>query len=1382
MAADDDALPEEAQKPQDPADKSATNAVEPSTKTTLEPSTKTTLKFYHALGFSGISSPAVQGRKLVEHISDDSFVYLTGKHVAVYTYETQKSHRFILKNPKTSRVLAFCVSSNKRYIALSEALYPEPNGGIQVSVYNFSTASKVRELGRGRFQSSPEGSQPPVVSMDFSRDNKYLATVTDPPNPYIYLWQLDKQRLAGMTEVHQKVGQVSISPWAHWELCTTGTSMLKLWRAQGNQLKCCDPLPREKTDSYRFICHQWFDSEKLVVGTAEGDLLIIENQELRRVVPTIFGPGKGVHCLAPACKGFLAGSDDRTMCLFERTYDTEYFKCFKTMQAPDKIGTGKLKVLDLSINPEEDSAIVFYSNNEIGQVNLTTIETLGDNDRVDKHNVFKRLPIGFHSDNVTALDVCVQRSVVVTASTDKHIRVWNFLKKQVEVDKKMDDVLGEVQSVAIHPSGSLLVAGYQTKLFVFLVLANDLQVCHEFPHIRQCKEVRFSKGGQYFAAIGYPWSRILVINSYTFQPLGCKDSPNGVPLAGHSLPVESICWAHNDQSLISAGSDGSVYEWKINNNGGKKNEDNESVIKSMNYHCIRYDDSCQMLAALGSLKTNPSDRADAAEYEVALRTIRFTQEHPPKAPQRVLNNPLKIPTSAQVASKSHRQTSRAIKASQVALSPLAKTLFVGTSAGQLLLYEWPPSDEKETPEPYTKLEVHQGEVAFVVLSHDEKHLFTVGAEDRCMFMFDVDITADGRPISRKPYPYAAFESVAYISQLEFDDRTRLMTELASHNEELQRRQQAEIQGLKEENQLELKQLEDEAADELRRMRHAMEESVQDAEDAKQQATQLETAATEAHMKTAEELEALHTKRIEEMEMRQRNLQEEKDDLVVRYENKLHKLRVEIHNERKQEDAMRKELEQTLSKEAENLRKEIKEAKRAIDGMIDESIYDYILELDGGDRESIEGLHEKWKQILDDRDIKCANAKTNTALFKTKGEKHEREIEQLEAKITASKEQERQLQIKAQEHMTTNDKLKLEIGQRNDTISASEKRILELKKETQELEKLRYVLTFKFGELRKEVAPKEEKIKEMNESIQEMDLELERIGIERDNLEQLLVEKDSRIASLMATLGKQNTLLDDKQRGTDQLIWELSNMIGMDNEDVNEQLHALVGRYSIRYEEEIGASQEKEKAAEFTRQRQYLEGQLSSIDNNNRAKESLLRHDNQAKTEENAMLVKEINVMRMEKKQLQQRLQQADSQHKELQAQLARVANTKDGRAAARPFSAPAPSTTKVRGPTAVNIEREKELAAKRARGRGPVKGRLIRGSTRSLKDLSDMNPQKLAEIVSQVERTNTYIRRQADEVTRLKAYVRELLEGAESGGTGSRPQTAPGGGLPRVNR
>ncbi|KAJ9445781.1 hypothetical protein DIPPA_28724 [Diplonema papillatum] len=1201
--------------------------------------------------------------------------------------------------------------------------------------------------------------QPPVVALDFSRDNKYLATVTDPPDPYIYLWQLDKQRLAGMAEVHHRISQISVSPWAHWELCTTGTSFLRLWRAQGNQLRAHDPLARHPTE-YRFTCHSWFDSDKLVVGTAEGVILVFDNQELKRTIADAHGPGRGISCLHSVSRGFVSGGDEGILALFERSFDSDYFNRFKLMTTPERVSgpDGTARVIDVTISPGEESVVCCYDNNEVAQIDLNLVESIEEGDRVDKHNAFKRLPIGFHNDVITGIDVCVQRSVIVTASLDRHVRLWNFLKKRVEVDKKFDD---DALSVALHPSGLLLAVGFRYKLCVFVVLTNDLMLCHEFPGIKQCREVKFSHGGQYFAAIGNPWCRISVFNTYTFQPLTSKENPGGVPLTGHSAAVQSIWWSHSDQMLISAGSEGAIYEWKVT--CGKRNEANESVTKNVMYHCVRYDDDSQTLAALGTYKPG-ADRSDGkSRIETNLRTFRFQTDYPPKTAQKVLSTPIKLPTCHNaVLEKSHRQP-RVARTCPMAISSLAQTLFVGTSEGSLLLFEWPPTDDGgETPQPYSHMEVHQGEISFVVLSLDERHLFTVG-EDRCLYMFDVDVIVDGRPVARKPFPYASFESIALISQNDFDERARIIAELKSTNEELTRRQEAELLRLEEEHRVMLKKVDEETELELQNMRQEMERSVAEAQQAKVQAQERETKDAEAHMKAAEELEALHTRKVEAMQQKQKLLQAEKNDLTLRYENKLHKLQAEIRNERKGMDQQKKELEQRLSSDLEQLRAEIRETDRDINGMIDMTIQDYMTELEGGP--GVEGLHEKWKAILLAKESQSSQMRTNTALFKTRREKHDKEIEELENQIDAKKEQERLLAQKAHEHMKTNEALKSEISQRNETISASERKILDLKKQAAELEKLRYVLTFKFAELRKEVAPKEEKIRDMGEAIQHMDLKLEGKGTERNTLERTLAEKDEQISSLMQELGAKRRKLEDKQRGTDQMLRDLTSLIAtMDPQVVEEGARKLVENYSLKQEEGAVVASESLNTAEFARQRQYIRSELASVGKAARSAEGHLRKDNQSKTEENVTLVAEINELRAEKKQLSQRHQATDSLLKELQAQLQRAiaASTMNSQQSpSRPFSAPPAASSSGRVPAAAKLHASQEQPAKGLAGRSPAKGKLVKGSTRSLKELSDMNPQKLAAIVVQVEQTNSCIRQQGEEISRLKAYVKQLLQGAE---------------------
>ena len=585
-----------------------------------------------------------------------------------------------------------------------------------------------------------------------------------------------------------------------------------------------------------------------------------------------------------------------------------------------------------------------------------------------------------------------------------------------------------------------------------------------------------------------------------------------------------------------------------------------------------------------------------------------------------------------------------------------------------------------------------------------------------------------------------------------------------NNEDITRRQHAEILRLQEDSQIELRKVEEETASELKSMRHAMEIALRDKSDVKQEANATCQSLTDQHMKAAEELEAMHTRHIEELEKRQQVLEDEQDDITVRYENKLHRMQAEVEGEQRQLELQHRDLKQKLSQDIEHQHKELREHTKAVNDMVNTTIHDYLLELEGGP--AVEGIHDQWKSHLAAKTNQLSQTRTNTALFKTRREKHARDIFELESQIESKKEEESLLTAKSQDFLKTNEALRAEINQRNDTISASERKILELKKQTAELDKLRYVLSFKFIELRKEVAPKEEQIKELHETIHDMDQSLESAGIERDRLHQSMYEKDGRIQQLMQSLSYHNNKLDDKQRATQQLLRELTSLVStMDTTTLRQDIQLLVDAYVVKYEEEVGASQEKDRADEFQRQKQYMSAKLTSVGVDSRKNEIYLRKDNQSKTEENVVLVREINLMRVEKKMLSQRWQQSDSQLKELQA-LLRNGSSPAGKKASRPFSAPVVGVGNQSVRTAPSVKSKPAFPAtsssatntKGLKGRTHPKGKILKGTTRSLRDLSDMNPQKLAEIVNQVEQTNTCIRRQASEITLLKGYLKELLE------------------------
>eukprot|EP00997_Jenningsia_sp_PLL12_P003920 NODE_1761_length_1074_cov_173.657561_g1437_i0.p1 GENE.NODE_1761_length_1074_cov_173.657561_g1437_i0~~NODE_1761_length_1074_cov_173.657561_g1437_i0.p1 ORF type:complete len:322 (+),score=110.93 NODE_1761_length_1074_cov_173.657561_g1437_i0:56-1021(+) len=256
----------------------------------------------------------------------------------------------------------------------------------------------------------------------------------------------------------------------------------------------------------------------------------------------------------------------------------------------------------------------------------------------------------------------------------------------------------------------------------------------------------------------------------------------------------------------------------------------------------------------------------------------------------------------------------------------------------------------------------------------------------------------------------------------------------------------------------------------------------------------------------------------------------------------------------------------------------------------------------------------------------------------------------------------------------------------------------------------------------------------------MDEELEKVGIDRDTLKQTLAGKDEKLAVLLRNVKKNSQLLDDKERLISLLLRELTELVTEDSgKKMVFRLKEIIMKYNARYQKEDVAN-ERDKTQEFERQRDYMEAQLASTKRQASRKEDHMRHDNVRKTTENALLVKEINDLRHEKKVLSTKLALTELHLKEAKAAAATNARTPGSPVAAHsPRAFPTPSDTSQKKPS----------------------GKLVKGPTRALRDFTQMDPNKVAEIVATVERNNAEMTKQQEEIRRLRDFVQHLLARAE---------------------
>ena len=65
--------------------------------------------------------------------------------------------------------------------------------------------------------------------------------------------------------------------------------------------------------------------------------------------------------------------------------------------------------------------------------NMQLIKTNISLDGTDDASKFDYVVCNFHSDVVTGLDLCIRKTLIVTCSKDKTVRIWNYATRTLEI-------------------------------------------------------------------------------------------------------------------------------------------------------------------------------------------------------------------------------------------------------------------------------------------------------------------------------------------------------------------------------------------------------------------------------------------------------------------------------------------------------------------------------------------------------------------------------------------------------------------------------------------------------------------------------------------------------------------------------------------------------------------------------------------------------------------------------------------------------------------------------------------------------------------------------------------------------------------------------------
>ena len=353
----------------------------------------------------------------------------------------------------------------------------------------------------------------------------------------------------------------------------------------------------------------------------------------------------------------------------------------------------------------------------------TTAEALelGSSTKFQKEVKFDYLYNGFHNGGVCALDVCLQRPLIATCSKhDSTIRIWNYMNFKCELARKFyvgeesnSGDLNPLLSMAFHPSGYYMAAGFTDKLRFFHVLANELKSYKEIT-CRQCTQLKFSNGGHLLAAAAPITKSQYVINIYE-----AFTTEFVINLKGHTGVIQDIMWSPNDQSVFSCGLDGGIYEWKLNK--------------------------------LLEEKLEKSDKLeDQSRREYSLTNAKYTS-------LMLTYNNMILATGVEAGKNVVREIKGLEYSKSIQLGPTRlvqitaiKSIYnlpgiiAGTEYGQIKVFS-----SIFSTMPYETIPAHNGEVTKLRTSPDGRYVFSAG-EDGSVFIYQVsEISSDGQLISAK---------------------------------------------------------------------------------------------------------------------------------------------------------------------------------------------------------------------------------------------------------------------------------------------------------------------------------------------------------------------------------------------------------------------------------------------------------------------------------------------------------------------------------------------------------------------------------------------------------------------------------------------------------
>lgn len=285
---------------------------------------------------------------------------------------------------------------------------------------------------------------------------------------------------------------------------------------------------------------------RLIVCTELGEIMLLETDgAYMGFIPEspkyLEGQNFKIESITPFSRGFIVAGKEKIYA-YEKTEDqrTPYRLITKPVECQGS------EIVSTCLSQSEDYLYCITKENQLKKVDIPLY------DGAETTPKFEDVHCAFHTEEITGLDVCVRKQLIVTCSKDKSVKIWNYVTKNLEISYQGQD---EALAVAFHPSGFHIIVAVLDKILILNVLSKQLLPSKSI-QVKACREIQFSNGGHLFAA-AWGSNATYVYNFYT------GESSQQFQFKGHTQKVRSIDWWEDDLGFVSTSSGGEVYFWPL---------------------------------------------------------------------------------------------------------------------------------------------------------------------------------------------------------------------------------------------------------------------------------------------------------------------------------------------------------------------------------------------------------------------------------------------------------------------------------------------------------------------------------------------------------------------------------------------------------------------------------------------------------------------------------------------------------------------------------------------------------------------------------------------------------------------------------------------------